>query len=42
MVPDVVEFCEALSRISSGNVDRARVAGTIGDEHEGAGEYVGR
>ncbi len=27
MVPDVVEFCEALPRTSTGKVDRARVAG---------------
>ena len=27
MVPDVVEFCEALPRTSTGKVDRARLAG---------------
>jgi acyl-CoA synthetase (AMP-forming)/AMP-acid ligase II len=27
MVPDVVEFCEALPRTSTGKVDRARIAG---------------
>jgi acyl-coenzyme A synthetase/AMP-(fatty) acid ligase len=26
MVPDVVEFCEALPRNSNGKVDRARLA----------------
>jgi acyl-coenzyme A synthetase/AMP-(fatty) acid ligase len=26
MVPDVVEFCEALPRTSTGKVDRARFA----------------
>ena len=27
MVPDVVEFCQALPRTSTGKVDRARLAG---------------
>jgi acyl-CoA synthetase (AMP-forming)/AMP-acid ligase II len=27
MLPDVVEFCEALTRTSTGKVDRARLAG---------------
>jgi amino acid adenylation domain-containing protein len=32
MVPDVVEFCEALPRNSNGKVDRARLASTAGNE----------
>jgi acyl-coenzyme A synthetase/AMP-(fatty) acid ligase len=28
MVPDVVEFCEALPRTSTGKIDRALLAGT--------------
>jgi acyl-coenzyme A synthetase/AMP-(fatty) acid ligase len=28
MVPDVVEFCEALPRTSTGKIDRALLAGS--------------
>ena len=38
MVPDVVEFCPALPRTSTGKIDRAGLRSTAIEEHELAGE----
>ena len=38
MVPDVVEFCPALPRTSTGKIDRAGLRSTVMEEHELAGE----